>query len=112
MEQWEIDLVKQLEEMDEAEARSRFNRGDFGLIGGLKWSAVKKWLESKETERQTSREIKVLEISEEANSIERAALSNSRDALSKSLRSNKIAIIAMILSAAATIIAAIIGLYK
>lgn len=112
MAEWEIELVKQLEEMGEAEARSRFNRGNFGLIGGLKSSVVKKWLESKESERRTSREIKALEISEEANSIAHEALSNSRSARLEARRANRIAIAAIICSAIAAISAAIIGLYK
>ena len=95
-EYWEKSLVAQLEQLGESEVRIRFARGDYGLTGGLKYRVVKDWLDSKESARKSAREVREIELSEDAR---------------KALRSvNIIAIIVIILIVAAIIIAAIIAL--
>jgi len=95
-EYWEKSLVAQLEQLGESEVRVRFARGDYGLTGGLKYRVVKDWLDSKESARKSAREVREIELSEDANSVRKA------------LRSvNIIAIIVTILGAAAIIIAGI-----
>ena len=98
-EYWEKSLVAQLEQLGESEVRIRFARGgDYVLTGGLKSRVVKDWLDSKESSRKSAREVREIELSEDANPIPL-----------KALRSvNIIAIIVMILGAAAIIIAGII----
>jgi len=93
---WEKSLVAQLEQLGESEVRIRFARGDYVLTGGLKYRVVKDWLDSKESARKSAREVREIELSEDAR---------------KALRSvNIIAIIVIILIVAAIIIAAIIAL--
>ena len=94
-EYWEKSLVAQLEQLGESEVRIRFARGgDYVLTGGLKYRVVKDWLDSKESARKSAREVREIELSEDAR---------------KALRSvNIIAIIVTILGAAAIIIAGII----
>ena len=97
VEYWEKSLVAQLEQLGESEVRVRFARGNYGLTGGLKYRVVKDWLDSKESARKSAREVREIELSENANSVRKA------------LRSvNIIAIIVTILGAAAIIIAGII----
>lgn len=118
METWEVDLRKQLEKWGEPEVRSRLTRGEFKHERSM-LSAIEKWLESKEAERKSAREVEALsiarranEISEDANSIARRALSNSESARREARRANIIATAAMILSAAIAISAIIIGFYN
>jgi hypothetical protein len=98
-EYWEKTLVAQLEQLGESEVRICFGRGDYGLTGGLKYRVVKDWLDSKES----AREVREIELSEDANPIARKVLRGATFA-------NIIAIIVIILIAAAIIIAAIIAL--
>jgi hypothetical protein len=123
---WENDLLTELERVGEAEVRTRLARGEFGMVGSSKSTAVKAWLNSKESERRAASETKALSISEEAYSAARAAtaaaaeaLSNSREAISlsrlaaaKSLRANVIAIVAMACGIVAVITAVIVAIYK
>ena len=102
-EYWEKSLVAQLEQLGESEVRIRFARGDYGLTGGLKSRVVKDWLDSKESARKSAREVREIELSENANS---------RKAPGRATFPNIIAIIAMILGAAAAIIVAIIALSR
>ena len=100
-EYWEKSLVAQLEQLGESEVRIRFARGDYGLTGGLKYRVVKDWLDSKESARKSAREVRRIELSEDANT---------RKAPGRAPFPNTIAIIAMIFGVAAAIIAAIIAL--
>jgi prolyl-tRNA synthetase len=126
MTSWEKDLVIELERIGEAEARTRLSRGEFGMIGGSKSTAVKAWLNSKESERRAVRESKALSNSEEAFSTARAAataaaeaVSDSREAMTlsrlaaaNSHRANLIALVAMVCSIVALMSAVIIAIYK
>ena len=95
-EYWEKSLVAQLEQLGESEVRIRFAPGDYGQTGGLKSRVVKDWLDSKESARKSAREVREIELSEDANSVRKAQRSV-----------NIIAIIVTILGAAAIIIAGI-----
>jgi ferric-dicitrate binding protein FerR (iron transport regulator) len=126
MTSWGNDLVTELERIGEAEVRTRLACGEFGMVGSSKSTAVKAWLNSKESERRAAQETKALSNSEEAYSMARAAaaaaaeaMSNSREALTlsrlataNSHRANIIAIVAMVCSIAAVITAVIIAIYK
>jgi hypothetical protein len=123
---WGNDLVTELERIGEAEVRTRLACGEFGMVGSSKSTAVKAWLNSKESERRAAQETKALSNSEEAYSMARTAaaaaveaMSNSREALTlsrlataNSHRANIIAIVAMVCSIAAVITAVIIAIYK
>jgi hypothetical protein len=78
------DLERELEKIGEAEVRSRLARGDFGMVGSSKSTAVKAWLDSKESERRSARETKALSNSEEAYSMACSAAAAAAEALSKS----------------------------
>jgi hypothetical protein len=120
------DLVRELEKIGEAEVRARLSRGEFGMVGSSKSTAVKAWLSSRESERRAALESKALSNAEEAYSAARTAAAaaseavfNSREAMTlgrlsaaSSHRANVIAIVAMICSAAAVVIALIIAIYK
>jgi hypothetical protein len=120
------DLVRELEKIGEAEVRARLLRGEFGMVGSSKSTAVKAWLSSRESERRAALESKALSNAEEAYSAARTAAAaaseavfNSREAMTlgrlsaaSSHRANVIAIVAMICSAAAGVIALIIAIYK
>ena len=73
-EYWEKSLVAQLEQLGESEVRIRFARGDYGQTGGLKSLVVKDWLDSKESARKSAREVREIELSEDANPIARKVL--------------------------------------
>ena len=123
---WANDLVIELERIGEAEVRNRLARGEFGMVGSSKSTAVKAWLNSKESERRAARESKALSNSEEAYSTARTAaaaaaeaLSNSREAMThsrlaaaNSRRANVIAIVAMACSIVAVITAVITVFFK
>jgi hypothetical protein len=68
-EYWEKSLVAQLEQLGESEVRVRFARGNYGLTGGLKYRVVKDWLDSKESARKSAREVRKIELPEDANPI-------------------------------------------
>jgi hypothetical protein len=120
------DLVRELEKIGEAEVRARLLRGEFGMVGSSKSTAVKAWLSSRESERRAALESKALSNAEEAYSAARTAAAaaseavfNSREAMTlgrlsaaSSHRANVIAIVAMFCSAAAVVIALIIAIYK
>ena len=120
------DLVRELEKIGEAQVRTRLSRGEFGMVGSSKSTAVKAWLNSRESERRAALESKALSNAEEAYSTARTAhaaaseaLFNSREAMTlgrlsaaSSHRANVIAIVAMICSAVAVVIALIIAIYK
>ncbi|HEX6436401.1 MAG TPA: hypothetical protein VF182_04670 [Candidatus Binatia bacterium] len=120
------DLARELEKIGEAEVRTRLSRGEFGMVGSSKSTAVEAWLNSRESERRTALESKALSNAEEAYSTARTAhaaaseaLFNSREAMTlgrlsaaTSHRANVIAIVAMICSAVAITIALIIAIYK
>ena len=122
----EHDLVTELESIGEAEVRTRLARGEFGMVGSSKSTAVKAWLSSKEAERRIARETKALSISDEAYSTARTAasaaaeaVSDSREAMTlsrlaaaTSRRANVLAIVAMICSIVAVIAGVIIAIYK
>ena len=78
------DLVIELERIGEAEVRDRLARGDFGMVGSSKSTAVKAWLDSKESERWSARETKALSNSEEAYSTACSAAAAAAEALSES----------------------------
>ena len=121
---WANDLVIELERIGEAEVRNRLARGEFGMVGSSKSTAVKVWLNSKESERRAARETKGLANSEEAFSTARTAaaaaaeaISRSREAMTlsqlaaaNSRRANVIAIIAMVCSIVAVMTAIIIAI--
>lgn len=123
---WETDLIAELERIGEVEARTRLARGEFGMVGSSKSTAVKAWLHSKESERRAARETKALSMSEEAYSAARAAdaaaaeaVSNAREAISisrlaaaSSRRASVIALVAMICGIVAVITAISIAIYK
>ena len=120
------DLVRELERLGEAEVRTRLSRGEFGMVGSSKSTAVKAWLNSRDSERRAALESKALSNAEEAYSTARTAAAaaseavlNSREAMTlgrlsaaSSHRANVIAVIAMICSAVAVMIAVIIAIYK
>ena len=122
----DTDLVRELEKIGEAEVRTRLSRGEFGMVGSSKSTAIKAWLNSKESERRAALESKALANAEEAYSTARTAAAaaseavfNSREAMTlarlsaaSSRRANVIAIVAMICSAVALMIALIIAIYK
>ena len=122
----DTDLVRELEKIGEAEVRTRLSRGEFGMVGSSKSTAIKAWLNSKESERRAALESKALSNAEEAYSAARTAAAaaseavfNSREAMTlarlsaaSSRRANVIAIVAMICSAVALMIALIIAIYK
>ena len=122
----EHDLVTELERIGEEEVRTRLARGEFGMVGSSKSTAVKAWLSSQEAERRVARETKALSISDEAYSTARTAasaaaeaISDSREAMTlsrlaaaTSRRANVIAIVAMICSIVAVITGVIIAIYK
>jgi hypothetical protein len=126
MTSWENDLVTELERIGEAEVRNRLARGEFGMVGSSKSTAVKAWLNSKESERRAGRETKALSNSEEAYSTARTAaaaaaeaVSHSREAMTlsrlaaaNSRRANVIAIVAMVGSILAVMSAVIMAIYK
>ncbi len=126
MTSWENDLVTELERIGEAEVRNRLARGEFGMVGSSKSTAVKAWLNSKESERHAGRETKALSNSEEAYSTARTAVaaaaeavSHSREAMTLSRlaatisrRANVIAIVAMVCSILAVMTAVIMAIYK
>ncbi len=58
MTSWGNDLVTELERIGEAEVRTRLARGEFGMVGSSKSTAVKAWLNSKESERRAAWETK------------------------------------------------------
>ena len=80
----ENDLVIELERIGEAEVRNRLARGDFGMVGSSRSTAVKAWLNSKESERRSARETKALSDSEQAYSTACSAAAAAAEALSKS----------------------------
>jgi len=120
------DLVRELERIGEAEVRKRLLRGDFGMVGSSKSTAVEAWLNFRESERRAALESKALANAEEAYSTARTAAAaaseavvNSREAMTlsrlsaaSSHRANVIAILAMVCSAVAVMIALIIAIYK
>jgi ferric-dicitrate binding protein FerR (iron transport regulator) len=126
MTSWENDLLTELETMGEADVRTRLARGEFGMVGSSKSTAVKAWLNSKESERRAARETKALSNSEEACSTARTAaaaaaeaLSHSREAMTlsrlaaaNSRRANVIAIAALVCSILAVMSVVIIAIYK
>jgi hypothetical protein len=126
MTSWENDLVTELERIGEAEVRNRLARGEFGMVGSSKSTAVKAWLNSKESVRRAGRETKALSNSEEAYSTARTAataaaeaVSHSREAMTlsrlaaaNSRRANVIAIVAMVCSILAVMTAVIMAIYK
>jgi hypothetical protein len=99
---WEQDLLASLEELGEAEVKSKIS--EYGTPGSDRRLVVERWLADK-------REEQTLSIAREANSISREANSIARDARRSATKANIIAIIAMILSAAATISAVILGVH-
>jgi hypothetical protein len=121
MTSWENELVTDLEKIGESEVRTRLARGDFGMVGSSKSTAVKAWLNSKESEGRAARESKALSDAEQAYSTARGAAvaageatSNSREAITlsrlaaaNSRRANVIAIIAMVCSIVAVMTAII-----
>ena len=123
---WANDLVIELERIGEAEARNRLARGEFGMVGSSKSTAVKAWLNSKESERLAAWETKGLANSEEAFSTARTAaaaaaeaISCSREAMTlsrlaaaNSRRANVIAIVAMVCSIVAILTAVITVILK
>jgi hypothetical protein len=126
MTSWGNDLVIELERIGEAEVRNRLARGEFGMVGSSKSTAVKAWLNTKESERRTVRESKALSNSEEAYSracsaaaAAAEAISNSREAMTHSQlaaadsrRANVIAIVAMVCSIVAILTAVITVILK
>ena len=124
MTSWGNDLVTELERIGEAEVRTRLARGEFGMVGSSKSTAVKAWLNSKESERRAAWETKGLANSEEAFSTARTAaaaaaeaISCSREAMTlgrlaaaNSRRANVIAIVAMVCSMVAVMTAIIIAI--
>lgn len=122
----ENDLVIELERIGEAEVRSRLARGDFGMVGSSRSTAVKAWLISKESERRSARETKALSDSEQAYSTACSAAAAAAEALSKSRetmthsqfaaansrRAIVIAIVAMVCSIVAVITAVITVIFK
>jgi hypothetical protein len=123
---WANDLVIELERIGEAEVRNRLARGEFGMVGSSKSTAVKAWLNSKESERRAARESKALSNSEEAYSTacsaaaaaaeaisnSREAMTHSRLAAANSRRANVIAIAALVCSILAVMSVVIIAIYK
>ena len=121
---WGNDLVTELERIGEAEVRTRLSRGEFGMVGSSQSTAVKAWLNSKESERRAAWETKGLVNSEEAFSTARTAaaaaaeaISRSREAMTlsrlaaaNSRRANVIAIVAMVCSIVAVMTAIIIAI--
>jgi hypothetical protein len=126
MTSWENDLMTELETMGEADVRTRLARGEFGMVGSSKSTAVKAWLNSKESERRAARETQVLSNSEEAYSTARTAavaaaeaVSHSREAMTlsrlaaaNSRRANVIAIAALVCSILAVMGVVIIAIYN
>ena len=126
MTSWENDLLTELETMGEADVRTRLARGEFGMVGSSKSTAVKAWLNSKESERRVARETKALSNSEEAYSTARTAAAAAADALShcreamtlsrlaaaNSRRANVIAMVALVCSILAVMSAVIMAIYK
>jgi hypothetical protein len=126
MTSWENKLVTYLEKIGEEEVRTRLARGEFGMIGSSKSTAVKAWLNSKECERRDARESKALANAEQAYSIAREAAaaateatSDSREAITlsrlaatNSRRANVIAIVAIICSILAVMTAIITVIFK
>lgn len=120
------DLVRELEEIGEAEVLTRLSRGEFGMVGSSKSTAVKAWLNSRESERRAVVESKALSNAEEAYSTARTAaaaaseaifhsreaMTLSRLAAANSRRANAIAVVAMVCSAVAVVIALIIAIYR
>jgi hypothetical protein len=95
----------EIKAMDTAELRLRYDEGRFGELRTFASAEIAaRDTESEESRfaRSEAREDRAIAIADEANSIARNALSSSR-------RANTIATIAMVLSVAATIIAAVIG---
>ena len=82
MTSWGNDLVTELERIGEAEVRTRLARGEFGMVGSSKSTAVKAWLNSKESERRAAWETKGLANSEEAFSTARTAAAAAAEAIS------------------------------
>jgi hypothetical protein len=121
---WGNDLVTELERIGEAEVRTRLARGEFGMVGSSKSTAVKAWLNSKESERRAAWETKGLASSEEAFSTARTATAAAAEAIScareavtlgrlaaaNSRRANVIAIVAMVCSIVAVVSAIIIAI--
>ena len=115
-----------LERIGEAEVRNRLARGEFGMVGSSKSTAVQAWLNSKESDRRAARETKALSNAEQAYSIARGAAaaaveatSNSREAITlsglaaaNSRRANVIAIVAMVCSIVAVMTAVITVIFK
>jgi hypothetical protein len=126
MTSWENDLLTELETMGEADVRTRLARGEFGMVGSSKSTAVKAWLNSKESERRAARESKALANSEEAYSTARTAAAAAADALShcreamtlsrlaaaNSRRANVIAIVALVCSILAVMSVVMIAIYN
>jgi hypothetical protein len=126
MTSWENDLATELEKIGEAEVRNRLARGEFGMVGSSKSTAVKAWLNSKESERLAARESKARSNAEQAYSTARGAAtaaaeatSNSREAITlsrlaaaNSHRANVIAIVAMVCSILAVMTAVITVIFK
>ena len=126
MTSWENDLVTELERIGEAEVRNRLARGEFGMVGSSKSTAVKAWLNSKESKRHAARETKALSNSEEAYSTARTAavaaaeaVSHSREAMTlsrlaaaSSRRANVIAIVSLVCSILAVMSVVMIAIYN
>jgi ferric-dicitrate binding protein FerR (iron transport regulator) len=122
----ENELLRELEKIGEAEVRSRLARGEFGMVGSSKSTAVKAWLNSKEVERYAARESKALWNAEEAYSTARKAAaaaaeatSDSREAMTlsrlaaaNSRRANVIALVALGCSILAIMAAVITAIFK
>jgi hypothetical protein len=122
----ENDLLTELETIGEAEVRTRLARGEFGMVGSCKSTAVKAWLNSKESERRAARETKALSTSEEAYSTahtaaaaaaeavsrSREAMTLSRLAAANSRRANVIALVALVCSILAVMSVVISAIYK
>jgi hypothetical protein len=126
MTSWENDLLTELETIGEADVRTRLARGEFGMVGSSKSTAVKAWLNSRESERRAARETRALSNSEEAYSTahtaaaaaaeavsrSREAMTLSRLAATNSRRANVIAIVALVCSILAVMSVLIIAIYK
>ena len=118
--------MTELEKIGEAEVRSRLARGEFGMVGSSKSTAVRAWLNSKEVERCATRESKTLlnaeeaystarkaaAVAAEATSYSREAMTLSRLAAANSRRTNVIAIVAMVCSILAVMTAVITAIFK
>jgi hypothetical protein len=126
MTSWGNDLVTELERIGEAEVRTRLARGEFGMVGSSKSTAVEAWLNFKQSERRAARESKALSDADQAYSTAQAAataaaeaISNSREAITlsrlaaaNSHRANVIAIVAMGCSIVAVLTALITVIFK